>query len=513
MDQRSGSLGRVGAIQATDDDLEENEVEVTRAQIEQTRSGMSDTIEAIKDKLNPQVLMNQAKETVTDVAGTLAQRAKDTVHDVTSDVLQQAKTSLPDMTSNLAQQAKETVHEVTSDVLQQAKTNLPEIAHQAVHGAVSEAKEAVGNAVHSAGEAVGDAVDTARDAGSSVVRMIERNPLPTALIATGLGWYWMKVRHDEAERQRSRETRYWANDSTRSNMAPQSEFQRGSEAAQRPNGQPSPIDSARQAVGSAVDTAREAVGNAAHSAQAAVGGAMDTARGAGSSVVEVMERNPLPTALLVTSLGWLWMNHRGQADTERSAGRRDTNDHLRRYDDPWRQYEAPSPSGAVAAGASAVTEALRGAQDRVGEVAGQMQDKAGQLVDQVQDKAGQLVDQVQDKAGRIMDRTQDRVSQLGSSAAQQIGQSADMLQRTMRQNPMAVGAVALGMGAALGLLIPETRQENEWLGEARDRVLHKAQETVQEVGLKAQIVAEEAIGAAKQEAKAQGLAPDQERTP
>jgi len=228
---------------------------------------------------------------------------------------------------------------------------------------------------------------------------------------------------------------------------------------------------------------------------------MDTARGAGSSVVEMVERNPLPTALLATSIGWLWMNHRGHTGAGRSSGRRNSDDYLRRYDDPWRQYDAPSQTGAVAASAATVTEALRGAQDRVGEVAGHVQDKAGQLVDQVQDKAGQLID-----------RTQDRVSQLGSAAAQQVEQTADVFQRTLRQNPMAAGAVALGLGAALGLLIPETRQENEWMGEARDRVLHKAQETVQEVGLKAQIVAEEAIGAAKQEAKSQGLAPDQDRT-
>jgi len=67
---------RVDTISVSDDDVEENEVEVTRAQIEQTRSGMSDTIEAIKDKLNPQMLMTQAKETVTDMAGTLAQRPR-----------------------------------------------------------------------------------------------------------------------------------------------------------------------------------------------------------------------------------------------------------------------------------------------------------------------------------------------------------------------------------------------------------------------------------------------------
>jgi len=470
MDQRPGSLGRVDARDINDDDIEETEVEITRAQIDQTRSEMSETIEAIKDKLNPQVLMNQAKETVTDVAGTLAQRAKETVHDVTSDVLQQAKTNLPEMTSNLA--------------------------HQAVHGAVSEAKEAVGNAVHSTSEAVGGAVDTAREAGSSVMQMIERNPLPATLIATGLGWFWLKARHDEAERQRFRESRY------QYNYSPRDENRPGTEASQWQSGQTSTIDSARHAVGDAVETAREAVGNAAQSAQEAVGGAMVTARGAGSSVVEVIERNPIPAALLATSLGWLWLNQREQGEAGRSSARRSVNDALRRYDDPWRQYEVPSPMGTVAAGASAVTEALRGTQDRVGEVAGQVQDKAGQLVGQVQDQAGQLID-----------RTQDRVSQLGSAAAQQVQQTADVFQRTLRQNPMAAGAVALGMGAALALLIPETRQENRWMGEARDRTLHKAQETVQEVGIKAQIVAEEAIGAAKQEAKAQGLAPEPERTP
>ena len=321
MDQRSGGVGRVDAINDSDDDVEETEVEVTRAQIEQTRSDMSGTIEAIKDKLNPQVLMNQAKETVTDVAGTLAERAKETVHDVTSDVLSQAKANLPEMTSNLA--------------------------HQAVHGAVSEAKEAVGNAVHSASEAVGDAVETARDAGSSVIHTIERNPLPAALIVTGLGWFWMKARHEESERQRLREHRYRSDYSSRSNMAPRYEYQQVNAASPPQSGQPSVVDTARHAVGEAVDTAREAVGHAAHSAREAVGGAMDTARGAGSSVVEVIEQNPLPTALLATSLGWLWINRRRQAETWRNSGRRDTNDYLRRYDDPWRQYNAPSQTEAA----------------------------------------------------------------------------------------------------------------------------------------------------------------------
>ena len=248
------------------------------------------------------------------------------------------------------------------------------------------------------------------------------------------------------------------------------------------------MDKAQDAMGGVVDKAQEAMGSAAHSARQAVGGAVDTARDAGSGVMGIIESNPLPAALLATSVGWLWMNHRRQAEEWRYSGRRDTNDNLRGYGDPWRQYDAPG-AAAPAPGASAVTEALRGAQDRVGEVAGQVHDKAGQLLDQ----------------------TQERVSQLGSSAAQQAERTADLFQRTLHQNPIAAGAVVFGLGAALGLLLPETRQENQWMGQARDQVLHKAQETVQDVGMKAQIVAEEAFGAAKQEAKAQGLTPDPER--
>jgi len=180
MDQETGSVVIIDTVEEVDfDDEMDPEIEQTQAEIEQTRAQMSDTLEAIREKLNPQMLMQQAKETV---------------HGVTSD---------------LAQQAKETVHAVTSDVVQQAKENLPQVsanvAHQAVHGAVTEAKEAVGSAVNSAKEAmgsvansakeaVGGAVVTAKEAGSTVVETIERNPLPTALVAMGLGWYWMNTR-------------------------------------------------------------------------------------------------------------------------------------------------------------------------------------------------------------------------------------------------------------------------------------------------------------------------------
>ena len=75
----------------------------------------------------------------------------------------------------------------------------------------------------------------------------------------------------------------------------------------------------------------------------------------------------------------------------------------------------------------------------------------------------------------------------------------------LRENPLTTGALAVGLGAAVGLAIPETRKEHEVMGEARDTVVGKAQEKAQEAQQKVQRVAEEAQGAAQQEAENQGL--------
>ena len=44
----------------------------------------------------------------------------------------------------------------------------------------------------------------------------------------------------------------------------------------------------------------------------------------------------------------------------------------------------------------------------------------------------------------------------------------------MEHNPLAVGAVAMAVGAAVGLALPETRREQELMGDARDRVVDNA---------------------------------------
>lgn len=71
----------------------------------------------------------------------------------------------------------------------------------------------------------------------------------------------------------------------------------------------------------------------------------------------------------------------------------------------------------------------------------------------------------------------------------------------MDDQPLAVGAIALGVGALIGALLPSTRREDDLLGERRDAVMAAAKSTLQEEIDKAHNSARAAL---KQDAKAVG---------
>jgi hypothetical protein len=64
----------------------------------------------------------------------------------------------------------------------------------------------------------------------------------------------------------------------------------------------------------------------------------------------------------------------------------------------------------------------------------------------------------------------------GNEARFRARRAQNGLQRIMHDNPLLVGAAAMLVGAAVGASLPETEKENEWMGEARDTVVERAQE-------------------------------------
>jgi hypothetical protein len=70
----------------------------------------------------------------------------------------------------------------------------------------------------------------------------------------------------------------------------------------------------------------------------------------------------------------------------------------------------------------------------------------------------------------------------------------------MRDNPLALSAVALAIGALVGLLLPVTRRENELLGDVRDNLIDRAQAFASDVASEAVQSAQQVTDRVKNEA-------------
>jgi hypothetical protein len=95
---------RAEGIDTVEEPEESPEVAAARARIEQTRAEMSETIDAIKEKLNPQHLMQEARDTARMKAEQMAHTAVETTKEVVS-------------------QAKEKVREVAPQIVRTVKRN------------------------------------------------------------------------------------------------------------------------------------------------------------------------------------------------------------------------------------------------------------------------------------------------------------------------------------------------------------------------------------------------------
>ncbi len=216
--------------------------------------------------------------------------------------------------------------------------------------------------------------------------------------------------------------------------------------------------------------------------------AKDTAKGTGSTIMETIRENPMPAALTGIGLGWLFVSARRSSSS--SSGQE------ARYRGG-REYDYPPAYGRVPPDYDY--------PPRYEERGGSSGPSAGQALEQAQGRVGETAGQAQDRARQAASQAQSRVSQLGGQAQEQARRAGGGFQRMLQENPLAVGALAVGVGAAVGLAVPQTSQEHEAMGEARDSLVESAQEKAQDAQQRARRVAEEAQSAAKEEAQNQGL--------
>lgn len=228
----------------------------------------------------------------------------------------------------------------------------------------------------------------------------------------------------------------------------------------------------------------------------AVTNAGETAKGAGLTMWQTIKQNPVPAAMAGIGLWWLYQSRsstQGQQGGYRYAGSTG-------YDGYQGGY-----GGAYTAGGGSASGGTDGGQspvEAVGQVAGQA---AGQVKQTAGDVVGTVAGTVGGAAGQVAGTVQTVATQAVWQAQGLVQQTTSQLQRTMRENPLALAAVATGAGVAVGLLVPETPHEHRLMGEARDTVVERTGEVVSETMDKVRQATDQAETVVMQTVEEKGL--------
>jgi hypothetical protein len=170
---------------------------------------------------------------------------------------------------------------------------------------------------------------------------------------------------------------------------------------------------------------------------------------------ETVKEDPVPLALVGVGLAWLMLSDRGRSRRPLEA------DH----------------SGEL-------TAAMEGKAAAIKETAASVKDSVGHTTQKVSDTV---------QAARA------KASQVADTAREQADRLRGGYQQVVAEQPLALGAVGLAIGAVLGALAPRTRQEDRILGPARDRLkeelIEAGREPMQRMATAASAAADAAMDA------------------
>ncbi len=211
-----------------------------------------------------------------------------------------------------------------------------------------------------------------------------------------------------------------------------------------------------------------------------------------TDVGRVAANNPFPLLLIGLGVGLLAYQGFGSGSRRRTYNYRSgyDNDYDRGYEGSNRSM-LKSAQGKIGDAASGAYESV---SDAASTAASSVTGAASTAANSVTDAASKVYSGATDYAGRAYEK----VGDLGSQAREQYDYY-------LEENPLAVGAVALAVGAAVGLSLPSTRYEGQLVGEYRQNLLDKAQSAAGDLVDRVKEVATEAKETIKDEARAQGL--------
>ena len=218
-----------------------------------------------------------------------------------------------------------------------------------------------------------------------------------------------------------------------------------------------------------MEKVNETISNVTEPAMDAMGYAGEKLKETGSMVTNTVRQNPIPLALIGLGLGMFIVNRVRSADDRTKRSLYEPDQQLG-YGDAGYQYGGKRRQYATRSGEYAGTSRPYGAPDRTS------------------------LSGVRETASEFAQGTADKVSELSQQAREGARWAGRGFERLVRENPLAVGATAIAVGAAVGLALPATRVEHEYMGEASEKIVDKAQQVARDAMDKVKSAAQGATG-------------------
>lgn len=139
---------------------------------------------------------------------------------------------------------------------------------------------------------------------------------------------------------------------------------------------------------------------------------------------------------------------------------------------------------------------------RLGSVAADLAHKASDLKQQsaeLKAKGQHLVHKVGETLGSSRERLGTSASRMADTLKQQAQHARGSFDHLLHEQPLALGAVGIAVGALLGASLPRTRQEDRLLGATSDTLTRKAKALAEQGYEKAQGLAHEVLDKDRQE--------------
>lgn len=231
-----------------------------------------------------------------------------------------------------------------------------------------------------------------------------------------------------------------------------------------------------------------------------------------AGIVEAIKANPLPAALVGVGVGWLLFKN---ARTGTTMG-----EYTHTY--PERYYDTPGKDEPFSAGEGrffskaqatlsenaskvqdAVENAAASAQKQVTDMTSTVQHKAGEVASKASEVASNLQTKATELSSNVHGKVREQTDYLSQQARYQAERASQGFQDTLEQNPLALGAAAIAVGAMVGLMLPRTRPENQLMGGARDHLMGQAQNAAKDTIKKVEQVATQAYRSAEETAKSE----------